>query len=159
MTEQMIPAILPNGTQGVRLAPKMAPAAYRSFEVHSPLATHYRNASCAEVECQQHAVGWTSTLDLSTADGRRWGNAIARSGRRYTTSTHGLLTTFTFPAGQKCFKAPHKVPTGRPEIYVVRDGDWRGNPTGRVDRVEEPMEFVERMAENLDVLSSTINRG
>lgn len=159
MTEQTVSSTLPNGALGQRMAPKMAPTAYRSFEVHSPLTTHYRNATCGEVECAHHFEGWTSTFDLSTPDGRKWGNAVARSGRRFTTTQHGALTTFHFPAGQKCFRAPHRVPIGRPELYVVRDGDWRGNPTGLVDHVAKPVEFVERMAENLDVLDSALRRG
>ena len=36
---------------------------------------------------------------------------------------------FTFEAGQQCF-TQHHVPD-RPQFFVVRDGDWRGNPTGQ----------------------------
>lgn len=143
-----------------RIAPRMHVEAYRSFEVHSPLATHYRNATCAEIECPRHLAGWTSTIDVATAQGKKWAAAIKQSGRHYTVdrSGPGTTVTFRFPAGQRCFQAPHKVPTGRPELYVVRDGDWRGNPTGRMEQAR-PAEFVERMAENLDNLSAEINKG
>jgi hypothetical protein len=157
--EQMIPSTLPNGMTGMRVAPKMDPRAYRSFEVHSPVSTHYRDASCAEVQCANHLNGWTSTIDTGTQQGTVWAYAIKRSGRRYTAQVTGTVVTFAFPAGQTCFKAPHKVPTGRPEIFVVRDGDWRGNPTGHVHRGVRPPEFVERMGENLQVLADGIQRG
>jgi hypothetical protein len=157
--EQMISARLPNGAMGVRVAPKMAPQAYRSFEVHSPLATHYRNVSCREMECQHYLGGWVSPIDVSTEQGRKWAVAIRRSGRRYTYEQAGSVVTFRFPPGQICFQAPHRVAVGRPELFVVRDGDWRGNPTGRRDLNVKPAEFVERMAENLDVLTTAIGQG
>lgn len=154
MIEQMMPS-----PQGMRIAPKMDPRAYRSFEVHAPLATHYRNASCREMECQHYLSGWVSRFDTATGEGRRWAVAVKRSGRRYQYREEGTVVTFYFGPGQSCFQAPHKVETGKPEIYVVRDGDWRGNPTGNKVRVGRPLEFVERMAENLDNLDSAIRRG
>ena len=139
----------------------MAPGAYRSFEVHSPLATHFRDASCQEVQCEHYLTGWVSQIDVSTDQGKVWAEAIRRSGRQFTAdrSGPGSVIVFRFEAGQRCFAAPHKAPVGRPELFVVRDGDWRGNPTGRADRGVRPTEFVERMADNLDALDSAIRRG
>lgn len=147
--------------QPFRIEPKMAPTAYRSFEVHSPARTHFRPATCAEVDCPHYLGGWESVIDVATEQGKAWAAAIKRSGRRFIAdrSGPGTTITFRFPPGQACFKAPHQVPVGRPEIFVVRDGDWRGNPTGRTDRGVRPEEFVERMAENLDVLHSARQRG
>jgi hypothetical protein len=158
--EQMISAPLPNGRPGMRVKPKMAPGAYRSFEVRSPLATHFRDASCKEARCEHYLNGWVSEIDVSTQQGKVWAAAIKRSGRAYTVdrSGPGPVITFRFEAGQRCFAAPHKVPVGRPELFVVRDGDWRGNPSGNSARVRPP-EFVERMAENLDALDSALRRG
>lgn len=158
MIERTVTSRLPNGALGQRIAPKLAPGAYRSFEVHSPIRTHYRDATCAEVECQHHLAGWISQFDRTTPQGKRWSEAIRRSGRRYSVTEDGAQVTFTFPPGQQCFAAPHKVPTGRPELFVVRDGDWRGNPTGR-KTVTRPAEFVERMAENLGELERAAQRG
>jgi len=157
--EFTVPSKLPNGMTGMRVAPKLRPDAYRSFEVHQPVRTHYRDATCKEVECQHYLAGWVSQLDSATPEGRRWIAAVRSSGRRFTVALAGTVHAFSFPAGQRCFQAPHKVPVGRPEIYVVRDGDWRGNPTGRVDKNVRPGEFVERMAENLDVLTSAAQQG
>lgn len=159
MTEQMISSRLPNGAMGMRVQPKMAPTAYRSFEVHSPIETHWRDATCKEMECQHYLAGWVSRFDVSTPQGKQWAYAVRRSGRRYSWEQSGSIVTFRFGPGQACFQSPHKVEVGRPELYIVRDGDWRGNPTGRKDRVKQPLEFVERMAENLDALDSAIRRG
>jgi hypothetical protein len=159
MQEQMISSRLPNGAMGMRMKPKMAPKAYRSFEVHNPLTTHYRKVSCKDMECQHHLAGWSSTVDVTTGQGQTWARAIRASGRRFTVVRDGAHLTFHFPAGQSCFQSPHQVPLGRPEIFVVRDGDWRANPTGRVDKNIRPAEFVERMAENLDTLTGGIQRG
>jgi hypothetical protein len=142
-----------------RLPPKMDPTAYRSFEVHSPLKTHFREVRCQDADCQHHLGGWVSVIDVTTPEGKGWAAAIKRSGRRFTAELSPSGVVFRFPAGQQCFKSPHRVPLGRPEIFVVRDGDWRGNPSGRTSGVIRPGEFVERMAENLDVLSTETQKG
>lgn len=157
--ERTITTRLPNGALGQRIAPKMNPEAYRTFEVHSPVATHFRDASCAEMECQHHLNGWVSRFDVTTTEGRQWSRAIGQSGRKFTWERNGNIVTFRFPPGQQCFQAPHKVPVGRPELYVVRDGDWRGNPTGRQRREHQPLLFVEQFEENLAKIRSKIEEG
>jgi hypothetical protein len=159
MIEHTVSSRLPNGAIGQRIAPKMNPQAYRTFEVRSPLATHFRNATCAEVECQNHLAGWTSTIDMSTQQGVNWGKAIHRSGRKYTLTQKGTVFTFRFEPGQECFQSPHKVPIGRPELYVVRDGDWRGNPSGRTRQHRQPSLFVEEFEENLSLIRDRLERG
>jgi len=146
--------------QPFRIDPRMPPSAYRSFEVRSPVQTHYRSVPCQQADCAHHRDGWISVLDVATTQGKAWAAAIRKSGRRFTVDRAGPDTTVTyrFPAGQQCFASPHKVPVGRPEIFVVRDGDWRGNPTGRTTQ-ERPEIFVERMAENLDELSTEREKG
>lgn len=156
---RMVSGRLPNGGMGTFVEPRMSVNAYRSFEVHAPLSTHFRDASCAEVECQNHLSGWVSRFDVTTTEGREWSRAIGQSGRKFTWEKHGNVVTFRFPPGQTCFQAPHKVRIPRPELYVIRDGDWRGNPTGKVRRERQPLLFVEQMAENLGRLSSEIEKG
>jgi hypothetical protein len=142
-----------------RIQPKMAPTAYRSFEVRAPLTTHWRSVSCKDVECQHYLNGWISRFDVTTQEGLQWSSAIAHSGRKYTWEKRGNVVTFKFPPGQECFQAPHKVRTGREELYVVRDGDHRGNPTGRTRRERQPLLFVEAFEENLSTLRDEINKG
>lgn len=156
---RMITGRLPNGALGQILEPRMNPGAYRTFEVSAPISTHFRNATCAEVECQHHLSGWVSQFDVTTQEGLQWSSAIAHSGRRYTWERKGNVVTFRFPSGQSCFQAPHKVRLDRPELYVIRDGDWRGNPTGRVRRERQPLLFVEQFEEGLSRLRGEIEKG
>jgi hypothetical protein len=144
---------------GMRIAPKMSPGAYRTFEVQAPPSTHFRNASCAEVECQHYLSGWMSRVDISTQQGVQWGKAIHNSGRKYTVEQEGTVFTFRFGPGQQCFQSPHKVRLERPELYVIRDGDWRANPTGHVRRERQPMLFVEQMEDQLSRLRREVERG
>jgi hypothetical protein len=58
--------------------------------------------------------------------------------------TDAGLTVFRFEAHQRCFEE-HRT---RPEIYLVRDGDHRGNPTGRTRQHTRPADWVEDMTEN-----------
>jgi hypothetical protein len=51
---------------------------------------------------------------------------------------------FRFDSGQRCF-AEHQT---NPEQYGVRDGDWRGNPTGRVRAHQRPADWVEDFGEH-----------
>lgn len=153
---QMIPT-----KSGMRIQPRMPAAAYRTFAVHSPVATHFRDATCREVECQQFARGWHTTLrvvaDPVHAKMADW--IRLHSGRSFTYTENGGVVVFQFPPGQKCFR-PHKVPVGRPELYIVRDGDWRGNPRGTDPRRHKrPEDFVDEFANNLDKLATAIGQG
>lgn len=140
-----------------RITPNLPPSAYRTFQIVSPLSTHWRPATCEEAECEQYARGWKSAIDESTELGQKQAWYIRKqSGRKYTESRDEQpgLTVFTFEAGQPCFSAgQHKVPLGRPEHYLVKGGDWRGNPTGMSTRKHsKPEHWVEEFQENQDKL-------
>lgn len=90
------------------------------WQVASPLATHWRKASCAEVRCIDFEHGWRIRVDaLSEKDL----HAMRVSGRHWTVLDAGPGETWwVFEAGQPCFRAStHRAPVGRPELYVVRD--------------------------------------
>lgn len=124
--------------QPFRIAPAVPATAYKTYAVAAPLATHFRPASCAEANCRAHSGGWRTAVDESTALGQGQAHYIrAEAGRRYTErpgedddGNPTGLTVFEFPPGQRCF-GRHQVPLDKPEIYTVRGGDWRGDPTGR----------------------------
>lgn len=147
-----------------RITPNLPASAYRTFQITSPLSTHWRPATCEEAECEQHARGWKSAIDESSELGQKQAWYIRKqSGRKFTESGDEQpgLTVFTFEAGQACFAAgQHKVPLGRPEHYLVKGGDWRGNPTGALPRRHSKPEFwVEEMQEGFDKLRSAQERG
>jgi hypothetical protein len=68
---------------------------------------------------------------------------------------------FTFEAGQTCFASgQHKLPLDRPEHYLVKGGDWRGNPTKTPTRKHSKPEFwVEDMQDSFDKLRQAQERG
>lgn len=147
-----------------RITPNLPASAYRTFQITSPLSTHWRPATCEEAECQSFLNGWKSAIDESTELGQKQAWYIRKqSGRKHTESREEQpgLTVFTFEAGQSCFSAgQHKVPVGRPEFYLVKGGDWRGNPTGMSTRKHsKPEHWVEDMQEGFDKLRTAQERG
>jgi hypothetical protein len=147
---------------GQRIPPAMAPGEYKTYQILTPRGTHYRPGSCAEAECAAHLNGWRTVVDERTELGQAQGHYVRReSGRRFLEETgEDGLTVFTFEAGQRCFAEAHQVPLGRPELYVVRDGDWRGNPRGTEPyRHAGPDNWVDDFATHQDRLSRIIERG
>lgn len=93
----------------------------RDYHILSPVSSHFRPASCAEVGCADYERGWRTCVP-STADEML---ALARSsGRRYIERETGDGSTeFIFEAGQPCFRSSqHRVSLQRPAIHVIRDG-------------------------------------
>jgi hypothetical protein len=110
----------------------VGPEYMRSFSITAPLRTHWRPASCAEVDCPHYLHGWASEVDETTELGQFQAAYIrTESGRGFRESrTESGLTRFEFTAGQTCFRSDEhrtRIEEAR-ELYVVRDGDWRGNP-------------------------------
>jgi hypothetical protein len=104
------------------------PAAYKTYQILAPAATHWRAATCAEVDCGAYLSGWATVIDESVPDpGQKQAYYIRyQSERRFTESRNAAgLTVFVFEAGQDCFRRPHRTPVGRPEFFVVRDGAHR----------------------------------
>lgn len=143
-----------------RLNPRMPVGAYKTYQVSAPVATHTRAATCDEAGCQQHTNGWVSPIDERTELGRQQAWYIRNeSGRRFREDRDQLpgVTMFVFEPGQQCF-AEHRVPLDRPALYVVRGGDWRGNPTGDIVR-RKPDEWVDDFATHQNKLATELEKG
>ena len=138
----------------------LPPGAYRTYRIAAPLATHWRHATCAEIECPEYVSGWQSDIDERTELGQRQAAYI----RRDRTRSHREerlpegLTRFTFGPGQQPFGHDHQVQNGRPERFYERDGDHRGNPTGftRELRVDD---WADSFANNQDRFARALERG
>ena len=133
----------------------------QTFQVVSPISTHTKPATCEEVECDHYAKGWAMKLDLQTELGQKQAYYIKHhSGRKYAVANQvDGLVTLHFAPNQPCFRE-HRVPTGRPEIYRVKGGDYRGNPLRTPVRTHSKAEFwVEEFAENQDRLKTQMERG
>jgi len=141
-----------------RLEPNMPVGAYQTFQIASPIETHWRSATCEESGCEQYANGWRVRVEGLRPEDL---HAIRTSGRRFRpVDVAEGETWLVFEPGQPCFKAAtHKVPLGRPELFVVRDGDWRGNPTRQSYQHSSADAWVDHFATHQDKLAETIERG
>lgn len=139
-----------------RIQPKLPVQLVKTYGILAPRTTHYRKATCEEVNCKAFMNGWSTTLDESVQYQRNLAEWI-RSQREWkyrdTKDEHGK-TVFWFPAGQKCFNyLEHEKRLDRPELYIVRGGDWRAN-TGVIRRHDKGEHWVEDFAEHTETLAN-----
>jgi hypothetical protein len=142
-----------------RIEPQMDASAYKTYALVSPLSTHFRPATCAEVDCPHYLNGWRVNNEALTPDLRQ---AVATSGRKYRLEIISAAESWlVFEPGQPCFKASqHRKRSDRPPLYVVRDGDHRGNPRGTKARLHQrPENWVEDFAEHQQKLADEIRKG
>jgi hypothetical protein len=66
-----------------------------------------------------------------------------------------------FTAGQPCFQyKQHRIQVGREPLYIVRDGDHRGNPRGtRARQHLNPATWVEDFATHQQAIADEIKKG
>ena len=149
-------------TSPFRIEPALPAQAYQTYAVLAPLSTHWRVASCAEVDCSAHANGWSTTVDEATELGQRQAYYIRyRAGRSFTEHRGETgLTVFDFPAGQSCFATDgHRISLERDEIFIRRGGDWRWAEPGSTYRHTRPELWVEDFADHQDRIATAIERG
>lgn len=106
-----------------RPKPVGPPNAYETFRVAQPLSTHYRRATCAEIDCKAYREGWTFKLDQIDA---QMMHVIKQSGKRYRRQELGNDVYLVFEPGQACFAArSHTIPLQRPPFFFRGKGDHR----------------------------------
>lgn len=118
----------------------------RTYGLAAPQATHFRRATCQEVDCPNYANGWKSGFDVTVPEKAHAANMIRlhyKAGAfTYEELRDGagrvVKVVFTFAAGQQCFD-PHSVPLERDPIAYRRGGDFRGNPTGELTTVHSDL--------------------
>ena len=139
-----------------RVPPVLPVTAMQSYRIHSPRDTTVR-AACEQVGCEAWRHGWETKVDESTNLGQFQAAYIRQSsGRTFTElRTAEGMTVFRFEPGQRCF-ADHQT---WPERFIVRDGDWRGNPTGRQRVHQRAADWVEDFGEHQQRLKDATERG
>lgn len=141
-----------------RIQPEGRVGDYRTFQITSPVSTHWRPATCADVNCPHYTGGWRVRVEGLDA---KMLHAAKTSGRKFT-ELHVAEgeNWLVFEAGQSCFRASqHRKLLDRQELFIVRDGDWRGNPTGNVRKHTRPEFWIEDMQENQGRLAEFHQRG
>lgn len=149
--------------QPFRVNPQLPAGAYNTYALSAPLATHFRNGQCAEVDCVPYLKGWRTTVDEATELGQRQAHYIRKqSGRKFTEhppySGYGL-TVFEFEAGQRCFKE-HRVRIDKPEHFLLWRGDWRTTP--RRDDMKtfgSGVDWIDSFQNHQDKLKTVLERG
>lgn len=139
---------------------------FRTYALQQPLATHWRVATCAEVDCPRYLGGWKTPLDLSTQDGQNAAAWIRQSGLHFTEEVTGpFAILFTFGPGQLCPRSTpghpmrHRAPLERLPRMLVHDGDHRGNPTGWSRLHNKPEDWRDDFGEHLNNLHEQQQRG
>jgi hypothetical protein len=139
--------------------PKGPPAAYKTYQVTAPLSTHWRPATCEEVGCRAYANGWVTTVPANS----ELEHTLRSSGRRWSATWRNPEGTvsYQFPPGTRCFAASgHRVRVREESIYLVRDGDIRGNPRGtRPRRHVNVGNFLDDWANHQDKIADELRRG
>lgn len=99
-------------------------------------------------------------MDESTDLGQQQAHYVRSvSGRHYREDrTPAGLTEFTFEAGQTCF-GEHKTRLDKPELFVVRGGDWRGNPRHERHVHANADDWVDDFATHQDKLATELAKG
>jgi hypothetical protein len=146
-------------SQPFRVEPNLPVGNYVTYSIRSPIETHTRAATCAEVECDAYTNGWVTTIDVATDLGQRQDAFIrAYSDRSFTEERVGAtLVRFTFPPGQRCFVSDtHRISLDRPEFYVRRGGDHRGNPTGERNYYPHADAWVNDFGEHQDRIKKVL---
>lgn len=141
-----------------RIAPKLPVHQMTSYQLTAPAGTHFRKATCKEVDCWAHVRGWATKIDVNSELGARQAKYIRlHSGRTFTTTADAGLITFKFPAGQTCF-TEHRVPLERDPLFIVRGGDWRG-AVGAARQHANAADWVDEFANHQNNLAEMIARG
>lgn len=132
---------------------RLEPDRYRTFQIAAPRATHWRRASCEEVECERYATGWIVDIEALTEQQRQH---VLASRYQFRETDWDGKRVWHFAAGQPCFEG-HQVPVGRPALYLVRNGDWRASEIVHEHRTPEA--WRDDCAEHQDRWATIAGRG
>lgn len=131
------------------------PSAYKTYEVLRPRNTHFRKATCQEVDCPNWQRGWRTVCDVSTELGRRQANYIRMHSGRHFDAFGQVLVTFTFPPGQECF-SQHTRPLDREPHFRIASGDWRQRDSGVIVRAQD---WIDDFGDNQLQVKARVERG
>lgn len=141
-----------------RFPPKLETQQYKTYQIASPVTTHYRRATCAEVECAAYLNGWTyREADLDA----KLRYVVTHAGKQYSRKqlTEGGDWYLVFEPGQSCFSVmSHRKTLERPEIFLVGKGDWRSYMPREARRMRAE-DWVDDCANHQATLAAAIERG
>jgi len=144
-----------------RTEPIGPPQAYKTYTMRFPLKTHWRRATCEEVECEQYKFGFATTADVSTELGRKQYYYITHDKERSSSMQKigPTISKFVFGPGQRCFaSAKHRVRIERIPQTLLVPGDFRQR-TGTPRIFNRPEDWVDDFANHQDRINTMRERG
>lgn len=127
-----------------------------AHRILNPPETHFRPASCAEVNCDHYLNGWRVRIEGLPPE---LVHAARTSGRQYTELPVAEGETWlVFEAGQACFKAAtHRTNVGRAPLYVVDTPADNGRARRRIHTSNDS--WADDLHSHTDALLGAINKG
>lgn len=137
--------------------PLMPFYAYKSYRFLKPRKTHWRRATCEEVECKFYRDGWRFPLMGAT---QQQIHDATHSGRSYKLVQVSPNEQYLeFAPGQPCWNAhKHELPIEREPIYLRQCGDFR-QYMGRPYQHKNIEFWIEDMQEHQDKILKIVKRG
>lgn len=137
------------------MAGKIVVPGRQHFSILWPLSTHWRQASCREVNCPRYVLGFTVKLDESIESHHGAAEDVRHKyGMEFVEYKDAEgLTTFEFSPGQECFEGRagrHRIKLDRPEVLTQRTAQGtRRFSRGREfnEAMNEEMYAIERLQE------------
>lgn len=144
-----------------RIQPLGPSEAYVTYSISMRPDTD-RKFTCQEVGCDYWRNGWDSPIDERTEEGRTWAfmirhpEAFGESRRDFKElRREDGVTVFRFDPYQRCFRDHDTIP----DLFIVRDGDWRDNPMRRGRVHVNGYDWAEDFALHEDALSDLRQKG
>jgi hypothetical protein len=127
-----------------------------AYRILNPAETHFRPATCAEVNCDHYLNGWRVRIDSLPPE---LVHAARTSGRLYEELRVAEGETYlVFEAGQACFKASqHRTNVGRTPLYVVDTPTDNGRARRRIHTSNDS--WADDLHSHTDALLGAINKG
>jgi hypothetical protein len=146
-----------------RIPVHSGPENFQTYSMRQPLSTHWRVATCEEVDCQDFLNGFVTTVDTGTELGQKFYEFITHDKTRsYSMQRVGdRIIKFVYKPGNTCWKQrEHRILIGKPSLFIVTGGDWRGNPRQTPRRTHTRAEdWVEDFAGHQDKIAQMVKRG
>lgn len=142
-----------------RLDPKGPQSAYQTFRIKQPLRTHFRRATCVEVDCERYRHGFKIHTDPRTQVGQRQAFLIRESGTRHTAvKMPDGMVDYLFAPGTMCFERHYRSLFREPLTAITR-GDWRTPRDRRQPRIMPAGEWLSRFEEHQGAIAAMVARG
>lgn len=127
-----------------------------AYRILNPTESHFRPASCAEVNCEHYLNGWGVRINALPPEDV---HAARTSGRRYKEVRVAEGETWlVFEPGQPCFKEKtHRANIGRTPLYVVDTPSDNGRARRRIHTSNDS--WADDLHSHMDDVLGEINKG